>query len=226
MILNFKQKPTYTNTPSMNKTFFKNYLFAPLALICFALISTNSFAITHFTGAKNRLFSEAQNWTNGVPSFNNDGIIAKGHLVVIDSDISIEGVVTNFGTLIFTDKAKVSGTFVNGGNAVFKQNLIIEGNVENFGDFDINAKAIVNKNAVVDNSGVLNIEGSVSLLGKVISKGAIDINYTASLDIDGKLLNSGQLNVEGSLSIQNSESIEHSKEGMLYIASEATFFDK
>jgi hypothetical protein len=163
--------------------------FAWVLLLFFTTISIH--AQTNFTGATNKDWFTASNWSNGLPAPGNDATIANDLTVnvaqplTIDFKIEIYNAGGNLTTLNTNAPViiKPTGTIASLGNLNFNDNVTLEGTINSF----VKASLATGKTMTIAPSGALNVQNNspMKLDGDVINNGTITNN--------GEITNNGTL---------------------------------
>jgi hypothetical protein len=185
------------------------------------LSSTANQAQTNFGGFQDNNFFNANNWTNGLPGPGNDGTIVGGQNVNIGAALTINYVLTSFGTINATATVTVTGTLNNYSGSVFNvgsgASLANKGTMDQRGALNIaaggsfavsaNGSYTSTGSGLITNNGSLQIEGTLANLGSIVNHGTATClggNFTNN----GSISNHGTFNLNGgTLTIVNGANV-------------------
>ena len=184
------------------------------ALAC--LFSVNIFSQTTFTGANNTIWSDAGNWSNGLPSLGNEGTIPAGMSVVNEGYIDNIGDINNYGTISNEGYIDNNWTIINEGNIGNDGTIINDGTIYNNGAIDNNG--LINnsnegtiqtsENGNIENDGIIENYGYINnLFGAIDNNTLIDNFGLIFNDNDGTINNNGLIENNGL--IDNSGTIDN-----------------
>lgn len=171
----------------MNKLYTLKAGISCLLVAVALLFSNRNFAQTTFSGALDSDFGKAGNWSSGVPSASNPGTIPGGATVNINSAVTINYVLTSFGTINANAQVTLTGTLNN-----------------YFGsDFNISSTGRLTNNGTMDQRTSLDIAagGQFNNTGTYSSTGSAAINNSGTATLAGTFSNFGTINNAGTLTI-------------------------
>jgi hypothetical protein len=175
-----------------------------------ALISVNLTAQTNFGAFQDNNFFNVNNWTNGLPAVGKDGTIPNGYTANINSSLTVNYVLTSYGTINANATVTINGTLNNYTGSDFNigsaGSLVNNGTMDQRGSLDIAANGkFTNGNTanysstgtgIINNSGTVSIGGTFSNLGTI--NNSATLNFTAGNFANNTAINnSATLNFNG-----------------------------
>ena len=131
---------------------------------------------TQYVGPDNGDWFTETNWNNGLPANGNDALIGGGINVVIDSPLSIDFTITNFGGITANAAVTNEGTLANSGafSVSSTASFVNNGTFNNFSTTTFAGTATFSNEA----SGVFTNSGTFTLAATLVNRGTVTNNGT------------------------------------------------
>ena len=182
----------------------RSALLVLLSLGATALLS----ARTTWVGTQDTLFSNAANWSNGLPAADNDAVIPGGSTVFFDTPLEARFALESFGDLRLGARVNVRANWQLGGSLATGANrLNVYDTLQNFGSIAIqtDGSVFVTPTGSLRSNGTIVNDGWLGSRGSLRNERQITVNAGHALAIyeEGVFANPGIVDVFGVLNVRN-----------------------
>jgi len=174
-----------------------------LSLVIVLFTSHALLAQTVWTGAEDADYSNAANWSAGLPTSGNDGVIPGGTTVEISSALTINYRLESFGDLSASQNITVANgaMLLSSGSLATSARINVAGEFMNFGSLELSpdGSLYTTPTGVSRTNGTILNEGWIGSQGAFTNEGTIDITVEGGLAIynAGTFNNPGVVNLAG-----------------------------